>query len=497
MFVPLLFSLLAPADVPAEFTFAEHVAPLVHAECAGCHRPGGAGPFSLLSYRDVSKRADFLRAVIESGYMPPWPPSAGGPRFAHERDLTDEQVATFAAWVEAGTPEGDAAKTPPPPQFPPDGWTLGTPDLVVSMDRAFDVPADGRDIYRTFVVPLGLAEDRWVRAVEYRPSARTAVHHSLFFLDDTGASRKRDAADPTPGFRGMAPPTGYLGAHVPGDVPQFLSDGLALPLPAGSDLVLQTHFHPTGKPESERSTVGIYFADGPPRRQPFGVQVPPVFGRKAGIDIPPGESDYTIRETLTLPVDCVAHNVAGHAHYVCRAMTLTATPPDGETLRLDGKEFADEATLLKIDDWDLDWQGRYEFAEPVALPAGTVLTGTLVYDNSAANTDNPFSPPRRITWGEQSTDEMGSLTLMLTAVRAEDERALHAVAARTGLAGRLQPRSNPDDAAAAKVLERLDRDGDGVLTRGELPEKYRARFARYDADGDGRVTAAELRAGGL
>ncbi|MCI0749485.1 MAG: hypothetical protein L0Y32_02910, partial [Nevskiales bacterium] len=293
-------------------------------------------------------------------------------------------------------------------------------------------PADGPDIYRSFVLPLNLPEDKWVRAIEFRPGARTVVHHSLFFYDTTGSARQRDRADPRPGYdRGMggfsrsassrkdsmpeysspsvSAPTGSLGGWAVGAPAVSLPEGLAWYLPKGADLILATHFHPSGKPEQEISTFGLYFADRAPRRQFTSIQLPPAFAALEGLDIPPGAKEYLIEDSFTLPVDARAFIISAHAHYLGKQMKLSAQLPDGQT-----------QVLLWIRDWDFNWQGAYQFQEFVALPKGTRLAATITYDNSADNPRNPSSPPQRVRWGEGSTDEMGSLTLLVVAENETD-----------------------------------------------------------------------------
>src|SRR5215472_6607975 len=172
----------ADQDLPDKVTFSEHIAPIVFNNCTCCHRPGEAAPFKLMSYGDVRKRGKTILDVVERRYMPPWQPEPGHGDFRDERRLSDQQIALIERWVESGMAEGDPQKLPKIPEFP-QGWYLGKPDLIVTMDRPFDVPADGPDIYRNFVLPLNLAEDKWVTAIDIRPSARAVVHHMLYFSD--------------------------------------------------------------------------------------------------------------------------------------------------------------------------------------------------------------------------------------------------------------------------------------------------------------------------
>ena len=410
-------------------TFSENIAPIVYQNCLTCHRAGEAAPFPLITYEDVKKHAKTIVKVTGSRYMPPWHAAHGYGEFTDERRLTDEQIATIADWVNHGMPEGDASKLPPLPKFA-EGWHLGTPDLILQMPAGFDLPASGPDVYRNFVVPTHLTEDKWVRAIEFRPSARKAVHHVLFASDTSGAAAQRDGRDGEPGFRGMGTvgvggatgATGPLGGWAVGSTPAFLPDGVALPLPKGSDLILQMHFHLTGKPDTEKSTVGIYFTDKAPERRLWSVQVPALFGFGAGIDIPPGEKHYTIDDSFTLPVDVRALFVGAHAHYLAREMKASATLPDGTI-----------EPLLWIQDWDFNWQDRYFYKTPVMLPKGTRIDVHLRYDNSDDNPRNPNpTSPAHVMWGEQSFDEMGSVVLAVQALRSEDEPAMRrALAERT------------------------------------------------------------------
>lgn len=470
----------------ADVTFAGDVAAILHEKCSGCHRPGQSGPFSLLSWEDADEHAETIAAVIADGYMPPWPPSDASPKLKGDRSLSDDQKATLAAWADGGFARGELSEAPQPPTYATE-WKLGPPDMVLEMERSYDVPADGRDIYRWFSLPLDSDRPLYLKAYEFKSTANGAVHHSLLYLDESQAGRKRESGDGQPGFRGMrVGPDQMLGGFVPGSVPQPWPEGVALEIPAGSDLVLQTHFHPTGRAEQEKSRLALYFADQKPERPLRTVQMPPGFGRAARIRIPAGEADYTVTDTFTLPSDVTAIGVSGHAHYICTTIRLDALTPGGKP-----------QTLLDIDDWDLDWQGDYQFAEPIDLPAGTVLTTTLTYDNSAGNPDNPFSPPRAVRWGPQSTDEMGSTDLLVLAEDAAADRSLRKAIKIHRLTEFARPR--PEEEAKPLTLKEkllfhgLDSDQDGELQRGEVPEKYAGLFPYLDVDTSGGVSREEMK----
>jgi hypothetical protein len=405
---------LTHADDPAPaVTFAEHIAPLVFEHCAACHRPGEAAPFSLLSFQSARKHAETMLQTMEERYMPPWHPEPGHGVFVGARRLTEEQIKLFRTWVNTGMAEGDPGRTPPVPKFP-EGWRLGQPDLIVTMDRPFEVPARGPDIYQNFVIPLGLNEDKWVTAVEFRASAPAAIHHVLYLVDDSGRARRQSPKEGQPGFPGMAfRPTGSLGGWAVGATPMKLPSGLAYPLPKGADLVLQTHFHLTGKPEKELITVGLYFADRPPGRTLVNLQLPPAFGLFSNLDIPAGQRDYRVADRFTLPVDVDVVAVNAHAHYLGKVVKADAALPDGN-----------RKPLFYIKDWDFNWQGQYQYREFVRLPKGSVIHASLTWDNSADNPRNPNLPPVRVRWGESTNDEMGSIRFLLVAADESDAKRL-------------------------------------------------------------------------
>ncbi len=408
----LSFAALAPAQT---VTFNKQIAPIIYNNCSSCHRPGEAAPFSLLSYPDVAKRARLIATVTESRQMPPWKADVGSYAFKDERRLKDGEIALIQDWVKQGTPEGRAADAPTPPKFA-SGWMLGEPDLIVEMPAAYHVPADGPDIYRNIALPLGLTEDKWITAIDMKPSARSVVHHVLYFADASGTAHQLPPQGAEPGFSGMRPGGGEaepLGGWAVGAQPHMWPDGLALPVKKGSDFIVQYHFHPTGKPETEKSVIGFYFAKKAPSRTLVSVQLPPTYSLFSGLDIPAGEKDFVIRDSYTLPVALDAVSIGAHAHYIGKQLKMTATLPDGEV-----------KTLLWIKDWDFSWQDRYFFAQPVALPKGTRLDAEVHWDNTAENPRNSSNPPIEVKWGEQSKDEMGSLSLVGTPHEEPDLVAL-------------------------------------------------------------------------
>ena len=387
-----------------------------------------------MTYEDARLRGKTIAAVTRSRYMPPWKADAGDYSFVGERRLTESQIDTLEQWVNGGLLEGDPKKMPKAPVFK-DEWPLGKPDLVVSMPEAFEVPASGPDVFRNFVLALNLKKDQWIRAVDFRASARKVVHHSLFFSDPSGQGRELDAADPLPGFAGLMEAEESLQENClrwkwshafgvanlsrrtrllvapavaehwvdgfPAAGRRTFPDDIALFAPKGSDLIVSTHFSPVGQSgERETSTVALYFAKSAPSRPFMVLQMPPMVSAFKGINIPAGEANYVVSDSFVLPIDVKAFSTNAHAHYLAREVKLTATFPDRKV-----------KTLLSISDWDINWQGSYVFKDYVTLPAGTRLDATIRYDNSASNRRNPSRPPVRVTFGEQSTNEMGAIGL--------------------------------------------------------------------------------------
>ena len=387
-------------------TFSHDVAPILYRQCVACHRAGGVAPFALVTYADASKRAALLATVTTKRYMPPWLPTE--PSFEHARRLSDAEIAIFARWAATGAPQGNPAETPAAPGFA-DGWQLGKPDLEAQMAAVFSVPSEGADLYQCFAIPLPPGRDRWVRALDIRPGNPKVVHHALLFQDITGTARQRDqgagySCFGTPGFL----PARGLGGWTPGAIPFQTPEDVPELLHGGATLVLQVHYHPTGRAEADRTRVALYFTDRRPQRSIMDV---PLGSNR--IDIPPGVRDYKVSDHFTLPVAVDAIAVNPHAHYVCREMYGYAVLPDGS-----------RRTLLRIPRWDFDWQQQYTYAAPVRLPEGTRIEMEFTYDNSAANPRNPNHPPKRVVWGPASTDEMAGLHIAVTPVDPDDSEEL-------------------------------------------------------------------------
>lgn len=486
----LLFSAspgLTAAEAAEQVTFNKHIAPIVFKHCAACHRPGEVAPFSLLSYADVSKRAKQIQKVTASRFMPPWKSVAGHGSFIGERRLTEQQLALLTQWAEQGTPEGNAADLPPLPTFR-DGWKLGTPDIVLTLPQPYQIPADGPDIYRNFVLDLKVPEGKFIKAAEFRPGNSRIVHHAALLMDITGRARKDDAADPELGYKGSLNLPGQLfpgslSVWTPGYEALPLPTGMSFPWNSGADFILQLHLHPSGKPESDQSQIGFYLTSEPPQRSMFDLML-----IQKKIDIAPGEREFRTRDELILPIDMELFGLFPHMHLIGREIKVTAHPPQGEPM-----------VLVWINDWDFNWQNYYQCDKPRVIPAGSRIVLEATHDNSADNPRNPSQPPQRVRWGEQTTDEMSAAMLQVVPCNESDVPQLQK-ASRGRILTSVSTKPPRDFAADAKAaLAKFDTDQDGKLNVEELAaasgrdkQSIRVALPLFDTDTDGSLNATEL-----
>ena len=430
---------------PRLVRFNQDVAPILYANCATCHRPIDAvqakaadplcfagAPFSVLEYRDVSRHAKQIASATERRVMPPWLPAPGYGDFSAARQLTDAQIALLQQWAEQGAPEGDPAGKPPLPALPT-GWQLGQPDLVVQAPRAFTVPQGGGDLFRNFPIAVPIASTRYVRAIELRTDNPRMLHHASVGVDRFRVSRKLDGRDGQPGFAAMPDDqVENVYGWSPGKAPFMEPADRAWTLDKGSDLVVQMHLLPTGKPEPIQPTLGLFLSDTPPAHEPLLIRL-----ESKAIDIAAGASGYVVEDSYILPADVEATSIYPHAHYLAKDMQAKAVLPDGTT-----------RWLLWIKAWDFRWQDQYRYAAPVALPAGTRLTMRFTYDNSRG---------ARVKWGPKSTDEMAALWIEVQPRRREDVPALmrdyEERSLKADIAGaEMQARTSPDDPLAHNFL---------------------------------------------
>ncbi|MCA1686432.1 MAG: hypothetical protein LC745_10755, partial [Planctomycetia bacterium] len=375
------------------------------------------GPFPLETYEQARKRASDIATVSSERQMPPWKPAPGvGPKLKHDQSLTSKDIATLEAWAEAGAPKGDPKDMPPPPQFT-EGWKLGPPDLILEPAEDFLFPAASPDTYRCFVIPTNLAKDTYISAIDFRPKSSRVVHHINAFIDTTGEARKRDEADPGPGYTSFSGPgiASYeeLSFWAAGHVPSHLPAGVGQRLPRQSDVVLQIHYHSTGKDEVDRTRIGVYFSRGPVKQALHWNTA-----SNSEFQLPAGDSSVEVKASWYIPTDVEALAVSPHMHSLGRDMRITVTYPNGR-----------KQDLIQIPAWDPAWQSCYYFQKPIPIPRGSVVKVIAHFDNSAHARD-PNQPPKPVAWGHGAHDEMceGFIAVVktgqdLTKIRATDDLA--------------------------------------------------------------------------
>lgn len=416
-------------------TYHKDVAPILQKNCQDCHRPGQVAPFSLLTYEQAKKRASDIDQVTSERRMPPWPASThfGGP-FRDARVLEDRELAVLRDWVAAACPEGDPKDAPAPRQFTSD-WPLGPPDLILTMPEPYQIAAAGNDEFRVFVLKTDLKDDRWIKAVDFKPGNRRVVHHVLSAVDSSHSARAFDEKDPKPGYVSVGGfgdgvrIDGFLPIWTPGAHPRLAPEGAGYLLPAGSDVLMQMHYHPSGKVETDATQMGFYFSKKPLQRAiKTGFVFPEItpakmitiaakskvagaLGKRLSLDetlesvliLPPGDANHAVKGSTKsgmgqpLSRDILVTSVMPHMHWLGKDFTFTAVLPDENHTRV---------PLIKIDHWNFNWQGTYAYVEPIRLPEGTYFEVDAHFDNSAANPANPSHPPKWVHWGEQTTDEM-------------------------------------------------------------------------------------------
>ncbi len=363
---------------PGGVNYAKHVAPVIQRRCQECHRPGEIGPFSLLSYDDAKKRAARIREAVLEERMPPWHADPRFGKFANDRRLTEDERDTLLAWIDTGARKGDDKDLPPPLKFV-QGWKIGEPDKVITMAKEFKVPATGVLDYQRFLVDPGFKEDVWVQSAECRPGNRKVVHHILVYILEPG---RRDPYDRD----GTA---ATLVGWAPGDMPAMYSPDMARRVPAGSKLLFEVHYTPNGTEQTDRSSVGIVFAKGPPAHSvEMNILANMLF------KIPPGSSNQQGQMTFTFPADALVLSFMPHMHLRGVSARYVLNSPDGTT-----------ETLLSVPDYDFGWQSAYRFEKPLRIAKGSKLTWIGRWDNSEDNPRNP-DPTKEVHWGLQTWDEM-------------------------------------------------------------------------------------------
>ncbi|MBL9162155.1 MAG: redoxin domain-containing protein [Planctomycetaceae bacterium] len=384
---------MSAAKPTGEITYSKHIAPIFQSRCAECHRPGEIAPFPLLTYEDALGWEPTILEVIAENRMPPWLANPAHGEFKNDARLSEEEKTLIRTWVENGSPEGDPADLPAPPEFA-EGWRYREPDQVIRMnDKPFDVPAEGVVDYQYYVVDPGWDEDKYVVAAEARPDNRAVVHHIIAYVLPPGSDPRKDHER-----RQM------LVGYAPGSPPAVFGDGRAMRIKAGSKLLFELHYTPNGVAQSDLSYIGVTFTDADQVKSLVeGVAiVNPRF------EIPPGSDNYEVVAQVKAPKDLFILRMMPHMHLRGKAFRYEAVYADGK-----------REVLLDVPKYDFNWQLSYELAKPKFLPKGTEVVCTAAYDNSKGNPSNP-DPDATVHWGEQSWDEM--MIGFCDVVAAEDER---------------------------------------------------------------------------
>jgi hypothetical protein len=389
-------SCITAGDLPS-VTFTKDVAPVLQKNCQGCHRPGEAAPFSLMSYEQARPWAKAMKEAVRLKKMPPWFADPRYGNFSNDRSLSQKEIETIAAWAEAGAPQGDAKDMPAPVSFV-EGWSIPKPDVVFEFPQAYQIPATGTIEYQKVIVPTGFTEDKWVQFAEARPDDRARVHHMIAFVREPGSKWLRDAK---PGVFFVAPkpkeddadtsalPSDFLVGYAPGQPPEILAPGQAKLIKAGSDLVLEIHYTTNGRASEDRSKFGLVFAKQPPKERVLTLSA-----TNGKFKIPPGDPNYKVDAEFELGTTVKLLGLHPHMHGRGKDFEYRIVYPTGET-----------ETLLQVPRYDWHWQLWYTLAKPLVLPKGTKIECTAHFDNSPNNPDNA-DPTKEVSWGDQSWDEM-------------------------------------------------------------------------------------------
>jgi hypothetical protein len=402
--LPAVLTFSGAAFAPREITFYKDVLPILQNRCQVCHRPGENAPMALLTYNEARPWAKAIREAVVSRRMPPWFADPAYGKYANDRSLTRSEIETFAAWVDAGAPEGNPAEAPEPQKLPGE-WTIGAPDAIIQMPQEFHVPASGTIEYQYIRVPTMFTEDKWIEKVEVRPGNRAVVHHLVVFAREPGAPflenlrpgvarglpapKTRPSANNRAGVFIDTPGAEVLGVYVPGGVVWQLKPGQARLIKAGSDLIFQMHYTTNGTPGTDRTRVGVVFAKEPPRERVRSLVVANPYLR-----IPPRAADFPVQARVTLHENARLISLFPHMHVRGKAFEYRAIYPNGES-----------EVLLRVPRYDFNWQLTYQLEQELPLPKGTVLECTARFDNSPGNPHNP-NPDAEVAWGDQTWEEM-------------------------------------------------------------------------------------------
>ena len=394
----LILSLLLGCSVMAQNpTWSDDVACIVYSHCTSCHNPNGSGPFSLLTYADAVSHSGSMQAKVKSREMPPWPVNNAFRSFAHDRSLNDQEIASILQWVKNGTPEGNQANAPAQPVYST-SWQIVAPDLKLQIPT-YTVPAITEDLYRCFVLPTGLNVQKFITAIEILPGNRNIVHHAQVFYDTTGGSSVLDAADPNPGYTsagGIGVNSAVLlGTWVPGSSPIFVPNGMGKRLPSNAKIVVQIHYPEYASGQVDSSKFHFVFTSNSVRNISDAAVLNHSSNMVNGPLFIPKNTVKTFREEFISPANVTLISVGPHGHLLCKSLKAFGITLAGDTI-----------PIIDIPEWDFHWQGFYNFKKPLKIPVGTKLIGIGVYDNTVDNIHNPNNPPKDVSLGEATTDEM-------------------------------------------------------------------------------------------
>jgi Secretion system C-terminal sorting domain len=410
----ILATLLCGNLLAQKPTWAKDVAPILYKHCVSCHREEGIGHFSLIGYNNAFSRRMSIRGATGSKQMPPWKADPTYRHFAEQNILSADQIKLIDDWVTAGAPGGNMEDAPQPPKFVT-GSAVGVPDQVLK--TPVHTMASSSDEYRCFVIPNGLTQASFLRAMEVIPGNHMAVHHVLIYEDTTGAARRLDQRTPEPGYISFGSvgvsSARLVGAWVPGQRISLLPPFMGVKLSPRADLVVQVHFPANAKGLTEQSTINLFFT--PTRQNIREVYIAPLINHVApslqnGPLFIPANTVRTFNAQFRLPINGSLIGVAPHMHLIGRSMTCFGIGPRGDTIR-----------FIRIPQWDFHWQGNYTFQKVQPIPAGTSVRAIATYDNTSNNPFNPSNPPRNVSLGEATTDEMMLVYFMFMENRPGDE----------------------------------------------------------------------------
>ncbi len=382
----------------AQVTFTADIAPIMFEHCTKCHRQGEIGPMPLTNYQEVMANASMVEYTTSIGYMPPWRPDHTYSTFRDENVLSQDEIDKIAQWITEGMPEGNPADLPPFPEYI-DGSQIGTPDLVLTMNEPYEHQGTMTDQYQVFVLPTGLTEDHDIEAIEVRADNNEICHHAILGIDTTGTAQLLDAADPEYGYTqfggfGFDPVDQFFGAWVPGTNPMTYPPTIGKKLFANADLLIQMHYGPTSVTQTDQTSVNLFFSDDPIQRYVRTYAINPY--NLDELFFIPANTVKTFHGTLQIPFDVSLIGVGPHAHLLCKSFEVYAVSPD----------LQDTIQMIRIPEWNFNWQGFYSYPSFIHLPAGYTVHCYATYDNTENNPFNPSSPPQWSAWGEGTEDEM-------------------------------------------------------------------------------------------